>query len=161
MDAAAVSELAELIAGSRPYLDLFDYDHYPDCFSAFSRASEAFFSGLEGMNKDELLSTAGSLISRLEAGWQGLSRSDAKEIPRRDKQVLALFLTPAAIEYASHHAGQNAAADFADALLSAWNAKFPRNTYLAGDYRDIMEGFDANLLGLPLRKSKFNRRRKG
>jgi hypothetical protein len=35
-----------------------------------------------------------------------------------------------------------------------WCSEYPRNVYLAGTYEQIMKGFDANLLGLPLRKSK-------
>ena len=154
-----ISEIAALVTRSRPYLDCFDSDHYPDCFSTFCRESEAFFIGLEDSSGTGLQSAAASLADLLEKGWQELPRSAAKETSRRDKQVLALFLVPAAIEYSARHAGREAAAAFADALMSVWNARCPRNTFLAGDYRSIMEGFDANLLGLPLRKSRFNRRR--
>ena len=28
-------DFVEMIASAHPYLDQFDYDHYPDCFAAF------------------------------------------------------------------------------------------------------------------------------
>ena len=130
-----ISEIAALVIRSRPYLDCFDNDHYPDCFSTFCRESEAFFGGLEDSSDAGLKSAATSLADLLEEGWQGLTRSAAREMSRKDKQVLALFLVPAAIEYSARHAGSEAAAAFADTLMSVWNTRFPRSTFLAGDYR--------------------------
>ena len=50
-----------------------------------------------------------------------------------------------------------AAGAFAETMREKWNTRFPRNTFLPGRFEEILKGFDANLLGLPLRKSKKNR----
>ena len=43
---------------------------------------------------------------------------------------------------------------FIGELSRLWNGRYPRNRFLPGTFEKLMKGFDANLLGLPLRKSK-------
>ncbi|MBR1456668.1 MAG: hypothetical protein IJ594_05865 [Oscillospiraceae bacterium] len=136
---------ADLIASSRGYLSRFDYDNYPPCFSAFEADGASLFAALEGADPEQ---AAAVLIDELERRRGELPRRAQKQQAEEEKRVLALFLSPAALRYGG------AAADFAGALSRQWNARYPRNTFLPGDYDVIMKGFDSNLLGLPLRKSK-------
>lgn len=140
-----------LIRSSREYLSCFDYDHYPECFQRFEDACAPLFAQLsESMLSDE----AAAVIDALEADRAALSRRQQKDAAFLDKQVLALFLSPAAARFGGE------AEAFARELCRQWNDRYPRNTYLPGYYDDIMKGFDATLLGIPLRKSKKLRRRR-
>lgn len=137
----------ELIRSAHPYLDSFDYDHYPANFAQFEAAAEPLFQKLPEPPA-EIAAQAASFVKRFAEDYAALPRREQKEISFRDKQVLALFLAPAALR-----AGEEAAA-FARELCANWKVQFPRNPFLVGEYETIMKGFDANLLGLPLRKSK-------
>ena len=95
---------------------------------------------------------AAQLIDTLERRRAELSRRAQKTAAEEEKRVLALFLAPAAERMGS------VAADFVQVLCRQWNTRYPRNTFLAGNYETIMKGFDANLLGLPLRKSSKRNR---
>ena len=138
-------DLAELIISSKAYLSCFDYDHYPACFQTFEAESKAFF---ETLKDSEIRQAAVALIRELERRRAVLSRREQKHAEADEKQVLALFLAPAAALHSE------LARSFAEALMLEWNARYPRNTFLLGSYETILKGFDANLLGLPLRKSK-------
>ncbi len=136
---------AELIASAGAYLDEFDYDHYPDHYRRFEADSRPLFDALTAENGPAL---AAALAADLAAGWAKLPRRARRDAAFRDKQVLSLFLSPAARQHSAEaHA-------FAEALRALWCERYPGNAYLAGTYEQIMKGFDANLLGLPLRKSK-------
>lgn len=63
------------------------------------------------------------------------------------KQVLALFLSPFCLKKGGEFEF------FARELNKVWNKKYPKNVYYLTDFDSILKGFDANLLGLPLRKS--------
>ncbi len=132
-------ELTRLIVSSRAYLNCFDYDHYPDCLETFEKAAAPLLS--VSVSDPELL------IDELERIYADLPRRERKEAAIKDKQVLALYLSPAALRIG------NGAEAYARLLCEKWNQHYPRNRYIVGDYDTIMKGFDANLLGLPLRKS--------
>ena len=136
---------AELISGARAYLDAFDYDRYPENFRRFEADAGPLFDALTAKNGAEL---AAALVADLTAGWAKLPWRARKDAAFRDKQVLGLFLSPAAQRHSA------TAAAFSEQLRALWCERYPRNAYLAGTYEQIMKGFDANLLGLPLRKSK-------
>ena len=104
---------------------------------------------MKDLSPAELQAAAVSLIRLLEEKRSGLRRAEAKELAHSDKQVLALFLTPAA-----QSSGIEAVSEFASVLNRIWNETYPKNAYYAGSFESIMKGFDANLLGLPLRKSR-------
>ena len=142
-------DLAELISASRSYLACFDYDHYPACFQAFGQDCSPILAALEG---SALESAAAQLIDTLERRRAELPRRVQKAAAKEEKQVLALFLAPTAERLGG------TSADFVQILCRQWNARYPRNTFLAGNYETIMKGFDANLLGLPLRKSSKRNR---
>ena len=141
-------DLAELIIFSKNYLSCFDYDHYPACFQAFEADSKAFF---EMLKDPETKHAATALIHELERRRAALPRREQRRGEEEEKQVLALFLAPAAARHSEP------ARSFAEALMREWNARYPRNTFRLGNYETILKGFDANLLGLPLRKSKAKR----
>ena len=136
---------ANLIVSSRSYLDRFNYDEYPVCFAEFAAMAEPLFAALSESDPEH---SADILIRELERRCCSLPKREKKKAAEQDKQVLALFLTPAAIR------SGNTAAAFAQLLCDKWNGAYPRNRYYPGDYDTIMKGFDANLLGLPLRKSR-------
>ena len=138
-------DFVTLIASAHPFLERFDYDHYLDCFAAFEASCAKWFAE-HGVPASE--GETERILEQFEARWAALPRRARREAAYRDKQVLALFFSPAA---ARHSEGAGA---FSEALREKWNARFPRNTFLSGRFEEILKGFDANLLGLPLRKSK-------
>ena len=138
-------EIARLIEYFRPQLNTFDYDHYPDSFAAFQEAAAPFFDSLKD---EDAADAARRLADDLENGVSGLGRRDRKEASEQQKQVLAYYLGPSALRRGG------TAERFAEALRDEWNRRFPHNRFLLGSFETLMEGFDANLLGLKLRKSK-------
>ena len=138
-------ELRDLIFSFIPRLSSFSYSGYPPAFEAFEQEAAPFFAAITPENAEE---QARDLIAGLEALRSTLGRREAKMRAENEKQVLALFLTPAALRR-----GGNAAV-FSEALNRLWNEQYPRNCYYPGTFETIMKGFDANLLGLPLRKKK-------
>ncbi len=138
-------DLAERIVLSREYLSCFDYDHYPSCFQTFEAECAPFFEVLDTAGLEQ---AAAILIETLERRRAALPHREQKLAAAEEKRVLALFLSPAAVRWGG------LAASFAEELNRKWTARYPRNTYLVGTYEAIMKGFDSNLLGLPLRKSK-------
>ena len=143
-------DFAELISSSRGYLAQFDYDHYPANADAFAAKAEPYFLSLEGA---DLTAAAEEALNALERGREGLRRREQKLAAEEEKKVLALFFSPMAIRRGG------AAAEFALLLCQRWKERYPRDAYLTGTYEELMRGFDANLLGLPLRKSAFLWRR--
>lgn len=141
-------DFVTMIASAQAYLDQFDYDHYPDCFAAFEEDCAKWFAEHGALAAE---SETERILEQFEARWAQLPRRERREAAYRDKQVLALFYSPAAARI-SEEAGA-----FSETLREKWNARFPRNTFLPGRFEEILKGFDANLLGLPLRKSKKNR----
>ena len=141
-------DFVELISSAQAYLDRFDYDHYPDCFAAFEENLDQWFAEHEAFVAEK---EAERILEQFEARWAELPRRERQKAAYRDKQVLALFFSPAAARL-SEETGA-----FAEVLREKWNIRFPRNTFLPGRFEEILKGFDANLLGLPLRKSKKNR----
>ena len=135
----------ELIETARTYLRVFDYDHYPACFARFEEDAAPLFDGLAAENSE---TQAAALVEALSAACSSLPRRAQRDAAFEQKQVLGIFLAPAARRHSEKaHA-------FSEQLQALWCARHPRNTYLLGTYEQIMKGFDANLLGLPLRKSK-------
>ena len=138
-------ELSELILSYLPRLDDFSYSAYPPAFEEFGQKAEPFFEALhEGQGE----ACAGALISDLESRRLGLGRRQARLQAEREKKVLALFLAPSALKRGGE------ASAFAEQLSRLWNERYPRNRFFPGTFEKIMKGFDANLLGLPLRKTK-------
>lgn len=135
---------ADLIVRTRDDLERFDYDHYPPSFSAFEQAAAPLFAALEAGGVE---AAAAGLLEEMELRREGLSRRRRQKALDQDKQVLAIFLTPAA-----RRAGETAER-FAESLCAQWNLRYPRCRYLPGDYETIMKGFDVNFLGILLRKS--------
>ena len=138
-------DLAELIISSKNYLSCFDYDHYPPCFEEFEASAAELFNGLSEATLDQEVE---ALLQELEQRRSALSRREQKKALFADRQVLSLFFTPAARRRGG------SAAEFAERLCLRWKQRYPREQYYPGDFETILNGFDANLLGLPLRKSK-------
>lgn len=144
MDFFALLELA------RPWLGCFDYDHYIENFARFEREAAPFFDALGGTDGEE---TVKALLAQTEARWAALPRARRAALAGQDRQVLALFFTPAAERHSE------AAYAFAELLRARWNARFPRERYLAGHYESIVKGFDTDFFGVTLRKSSKKDRR--
>ena len=143
-------DLAGLITDARIFLERFDYDDYPADLTAFEEKARPFFEALAGRDPEE---AALELIDALKEGHAGLKKRKAAEAARQEKSVLALYLGPAARRFGKD------ALPFMEALQQKWNALYPRNSFIPGDYDAIMKGFDATLLGIKLRKSKNLRKK--
>ena len=138
-------DIAARILAARTDLRQFDYDHYPACFAAFEADCRDYFGALELSGAE---AAAAGVLRDLEERRAALPRREQKASLEQERQVLALFLSPAAARYGE------AAAAFSRALREQWLGLHPRLPYQLGDFDAILRGFDANLLGLPLRKSK-------
>ena len=139
--------LAELVRESHDYLDRFEYDEYTERFPVFRKKFEEII-----LNNDER--DPMQLIKDLGGKMSGASRREQRDLVYKDKQVLALYLTPAALDIGGE------AAIFAEELCRAWSANYPKEKYSPGTYEVILKGFDSNLLGLPIRKSNKWKRKK-
>ena len=137
--------LYDLILSSHPYLDAFDARHYPENFAAFSEAAGPL---LTAITPEDAEPQAQKLLEALARRYEGLSRRERKAARFRDKEILTLFLTPAALAL-----GGTAEA-FAGALNRLWTARYPREPYGMGTYETILRGFDPTLLGIPLTLGK-------
>jgi len=135
----------ELLDSAQPYLLCFDYDHYPGCFAQFQAGADGFFASLDPGRLD---AAAEEILRRAEERWRAAGFWHRSELMRKDRTVLALFLSPAAARHS------DTARAFADVLEERWNARFPKNRFHAGDYDKIMLGFDKDFMGIKLRKSK-------
>ena len=138
-------EICDLILSFLPRTGEFSYSAYPPAFAALAEAAAPFFASLTGENA---AAEAEALIGKLEDRRSSLGRREAKQRAENEKQVLALFLGPAAL------AAGGGAEVFIGELSRLWNERYPRNRFFPGTFEKLMKGFDANLLGLPLRKSK-------
>lgn len=136
----------ELIEDGRKYLGAFDFDHYPDCFSRFEADAGPLFDGLTADNSREVAET---LVKELALCRSSLPRRAQKDAAYEQKQVLCLFLSPAARRHSA------TALSFAEQLRTLWCREQPKNGYLLGTYEQIMRGFDVNFLGMTLRKSSM------
>ena len=140
---------AELISASRVFLERFDYDDYPDDLASFEEKAAPLFAELAFRDPED---AARELIRHLEKGREELSWKKASDARREEKTVMALYLGPAARRFGAE------AVPFVEALQQQWNALYPRNTFIPGEYETIMKGFDSTLIGIKLRKSKKLRR---
>lgn len=134
-------EILQLLIDTRASLTPFDYDHYPDAFEAF----RSRLSAVKELQEERL--TAEEIPKRFAAYYATHPPRQQKKEIDADRQVLALFFTPAA--------GMNGgyAAALAEEFCELWARQYPKYRYYSSTYEKIMAGFDANLLGLPLRKS--------
>ncbi|MBQ9030076.1 MAG: hypothetical protein IJ106_01305 [Parasporobacterium sp.] len=147
-------EFAQLIQNSRNLMNKFEYDEYAASFPQFEEQCRSLFDRLDLELPDQASreKAAARMVLELERSWKELPRKDRKKASFQDKQILALYFSPAA-----HRYGDPALA-FAEEVRQNWNETFPRNTYLAGTYDAILKGFESSLLRLRLRKSKNNRK---
>lgn len=133
-------DFCELIESYRKELPRFNARDYPLSFSRFEESAKPLFDALESPAKE-----ARNLEEACERRGAALPRKAQKEALHQVKMVLTLFLAPAALRR-----GGNAMA-FAQELNRVWNARFPRNSFRLGSYEDIMRGFEASILGIPLK----------
>ncbi len=138
-------ELLEIIIASHPYLSRFSYDEYPDCLLEFEQKTADFFQSVTENNVDEKIR---NIISSFASRYDELPKRERKKAINDDRQILALFLTPGILRR------NPPLTEFAEKLCAEWNSRFPKEKYLVGSFETIMKGFDSNMLGLPLRKSK-------
>ncbi len=137
-------KLTDLVIMAIPYLSEFNYDCYPDNYRTFSEGivpvlSKALLPGVSTAVQD--------LIDGFDFYYSSLIKKERRDMPFKFKQVLALFLSPFCLKKGGEFEF------FARELNEVWNKKFPKNVYYLTDFDSILKGFDANLLGLPLRKS--------
>ena len=130
----------DLIESFREELPRFNAHDYPLSFTRFEESASPLFDAITQPAEEAL-----RLEEECERRCAALSRRAQKETLQQLKMVLTLYLVPAALRR-----GGNAAA-FAQELNRVWNARFPRNSFRLGSYEDIMRGFDATFLGIPLK----------
>ena len=137
-------KLTDLVIAAIPYLSEFNYDCYPDNYRKYSEEIVPVLSNalLPGVN-----TAVQDLIDGFDLYCSSLSKKEIKDISFKFKQVLALFLSPFCLKRGGEFEF------FARELNKVWNKKYPKNVYYLTDFDSILKGFDANLLGLPLRKS--------
>ncbi len=136
-------DFVELITSSREYLDYFTYGNYPACFSEFTVKAAPLFASI-----DDPEQAAAECFEKMQEYYKTLSKRDLKELPFLDKQVLALFLSPACFKQ-----GEKTGV-FAKKLAELWNAAYPKNRYIPGIYDEIIDGFEINILGIAMRRPK-------
>ena len=91
---------------------MFDHDHYPDCFRRFEADAKPLFDALTEENSREL---AAALVAELARRRAALPRCGQKEAAFQQKQVLGLFLSPAAQRHS------DVAQSFDEQLRTLWS----------------------------------------
>ena len=137
-------KLTDLVISAIPYLSEFNYDRYPENYKVFSEIlfpvlSAALIPGVHAAVRD--------FMDSFEICFSSLSKKERRDMPFKFKQVLALFLSPFCLKKGGEFEF------FARELNEVWNKTYPKNVYYLTDFDSILKGFDANLLGLALRKS--------
>ena len=135
----------KLIDSFRPELAHFTAHDYPPSFQRFEVAAAPLFDVLADPEAE-----AGALMAALEATLSSLSRREQKQLLTQIKMVLVLYLCPAA----DRRGGS--AMDYIRAVHALWSAQYPRYPFTPGSFDDIMQGFEATFLGIPLKN--FTRR---
>lgn len=59
-------DFVEMIVSAHPYLDRFDYDHYPDCFAAFEENLDQWFAEHGDLDAE---SETEQILEQFEAKW--------------------------------------------------------------------------------------------
>lgn len=136
-------DFVELITSSHEYLDYFTYGNYPVCFSEFATKAAPLFASIEDPEEK-----AAECLKQMQEHYQTLSKRELNDQSFLDKQVLALFLSPAA-----KNQGEKTSA-FSRKLAELWNAAYPKNKYIPGTYDGIMDGFEINILGIAMRRPR-------
>ena len=137
-------KLTDIIINAMPYLSEFNYDCYTNNYKKFS---EDLVPVLSTALLSEVHTAVQDLIDGFDLYCSSLSKKEIKDMSFKFKQVLALFLSPFCLKKGGEFEF------FARELNKVWNKKYPKNVYYLTDFDSILKGFDANLLGLPLRKS--------
>lgn len=133
-------DIFDLIEAFREELSRFNAQDYPLSFQRFEESAVSFFDALKEPERE-----AGELVEGLVQRCAALSRRDQKETLRQDKMLLSLYLAPTA-----ERRGE-IASDYVRQVNRIWNARFPRNTFRISSYDAIMQGFEASILGIPLK----------
>lgn len=124
----------DLVGEYRPYLDHFNRREYPVFFERYQTAARPFFDAL---SPEDVEAEADALLDRLAEGWSAKRRPLQRELAKTDdKQLLTLFLLPAALAH-----GSEGASAFAEALTRRWKERWPKSVLLAGTFEEIQEGF--------------------
>ena len=137
-------KLTDIIINAMPYLSEFNYDCYTNNYKKFS---EDLVPVLSTALLSEVHTAVQDLIDGFDLYCSSLSKKEIKDMSFKFKQVLALFLSPFCLKKGGEFEF------FARELNEVWNKTYPKNVYYLTDFDSILKGFDANLLGLPLRKS--------
>ena len=137
-------KLTDIIINAMPYLSEFNYDCYTNNYKKFS---EDLVPVLSTALLSEVHTAVQDLIDGFDLYCSSLSKKEIKDMSFKFKQVLDLFLSPFCLKKGGEFEF------FARELNKVWNKKYPKNVYYLTDFDSILKGFDANLLGLPLRKS--------
>ena len=137
-------KLTDIIINALPYLSEFNYDCYTNNYKKFS---EDLVPVLSTALLSEVHTAVQDLTDGFDIYYSSLSKKEKKDKPFKFKQVLALFLSPFCLKKGGEFEF------FARELNEVWNKTYPKNVYYLTDFDSILKGFDANLLGLPLRKS--------
>lgn len=122
------------------YLERFTRFEYPGAFERYKEACMPLFGELE--EQPAMIEAAvAELMAYAAEQSNGLFRRNLE--PDKFRRLFALYLIPAAGE-----SGIGAAEEFAEALRSAWNEKYPKQPFEKGTYAEIAGGFRTKPFGM-------------
>ena len=124
----------DLIADYRLYTRHFNRTEYPAFFRRYQEAASPFFESLQLL---DIPAEVTALLDELETAWASHRWKFLRETAREeDKQLLLLYLAPAAMEQETE-----TAAAFAGELARQWNERFPESLFRVGRFAELQAGF--------------------
>ena len=147
-----MEELLKAIRHGRPWIDSFTRFAYRDAFNQYRAMYEPVYVGAvqayESMEK-----LAQEIVDAIETGWKKEKFWNRSAARVDDKMMLVAYLTPmllASQEVRCH--------ELAAAICTAWNEKFPQNTYETADYATLLDGFRNSIMGFDFEGKHYNKK---
>ena len=134
--------LLPAIQNAAPWLSRFCKAAYREAFREYREAyGELYGQALRDEEPEEL---AEALLNGLEEGWKRQRRWNRTAVRMDEKQMLTVYLTPMLLEEEPEGLA------LAEALQSAWAARWPREAYQIGRFEVFQKGFRTTILGIPV-----------
>lgn len=124
----------DLVVEYRIFMQHFNRTEYPAYFRRYRGLVAPYFARLE---RESISGEVTALLDGLERMWAGHWWKFRREAAQEDdKQLLLLFLAPAAMDL-----GTEVSVAFAETLAAQWNERYPHSPFKVGTFAAIQDGF--------------------
>ena len=130
-----------------PWLSRFNRLEYCQSFEAYLERFAGVYREAVWAASDEvgLQRLAEELLSELEQDWKRRRFWERTNAKFQDKQMVIGYLTPMLLGLQDENCHR-----LAEILQAAWVARWPKDGYALGEYREIRNGFRNRIMGIEL-----------